>query len=426
MISNRKVAFVLVCGLVLAACTTPAPAAAPVVEPPAATKTPVVLTMLFAQSLLGGVEGEIIAEFSKIHPEVTFKVEAVPDGGYFDLLRANMTTGNMADLFQDNIGHVSTALVDEAGFMFDLAGMESLKLYHPSLVEASKFNGKVVNFSLGVGVLGFPYNKAVLAKYGYSKPFSSWQEMMEAGAKLKKDGKDLLVYSSKWETAMPNVFHWTFGNRALKDADFKKAYLSNTIDWTTPGYRDILVEGFGRFKELNEFVRTGSFTNEYAAAQQAFTNGEAAIVMGGTWEAGSIRKLNPEIDLGFMNLPYSPEAENAYIFVPEDGVALNSKSPNLETAKVFLNFLFNKENYAKIQKSKGSMSAEVGVGELDASYADVPNWLATTRVMPFSNTGPVFSPAWVELGSAAQQYTFDGDLDAAIDRFIEAYKKKLK
>ena len=72
------------------------------------------------------------------------------------------------------------------------------------------------------------------------------------------------------------------------------------------------------------------------------------------------------------------------------------------------------------------MSAEVGVGELDASYADVPNWLATTRVMPFSNTGPVFSPAWVELGSAAQQYTFDGDLDAAIDRFIEAYKKKLK
>ena len=214
--SNRKVAFVLVCGLVLAACTTPAPAAAPVVEAPAATKTPVVLTMMFAQSLLGGVEGEIIAEFSKIHPEVTFKVEAVPDGGYFDLLRANMTTGNMADLFQDNIGHVSTALVDEAGFMFDLAGMESLKLYHPSLVEASKFNGKVVNFSLGVGVLGFPYNKAVLAKYGYSKPFSSWQEMMEAGAKLKKDGKDLLVYSSKWETAMPNVFHWTFSNRILK------------------------------------------------------------------------------------------------------------------------------------------------------------------------------------------------------------------
>lgn len=426
MFKFRKVGLVIVLGLLLAACTTPAPAEAPIVEVPAPTKSPVTLTMLFAQSLLGGVEQEITTEFSKIHPEVTFKIEAVPDGGYFDLLRANMTTGNMPDLFQTNIGHVSTALIDEAGFAFDHTGMESLKLYHSSLVEASKFNGKVVNFSLGVGVLGLPYNKAVLAKYGYSEPLKSWQEMMEAGAKLKKDGKDLLVYSSKWETAMPNVFHWTFSNRALKDVDFRKAYLANTIDWTKPGYRDILVEGFERFKELNEFVRVGSFTNEYAAAQQAFTNGDAAIVIGGTWEAGTIRKLAPELDLGFMNLPYSLEAENAYIFVPEDGVAINAKSKNLDTAKVFLNFLFNKENYAKIQKSKGSMSAEAGVGELDKSYSDVPNWLATNRVMPFANTGPIFSPAFVELGSAAQQYTFDGDLDAAIDRFIEAYNKKLK
>ena len=40
MMRHRKVAFVLVCGLVLAACTTPAPAAAPVVEAPAATRIP--------------------------------------------------------------------------------------------------------------------------------------------------------------------------------------------------------------------------------------------------------------------------------------------------------------------------------------------------------------------------------------------------
>lgn len=173
-------------GTASCACTTPAPAEAPIVEVPAPTKSPVTLTMLFAQSLLGGVEQEITTEFSKIHPEVTFKIEAVPDGGYFDLLRANITTGNMPDLFQTNIGHVSTALIDEAGFAFDHTGMESLKLYHSSLVEASKFNGKVVNFSLGVGVLGLPYNKAVLAKYGYSEPLKSWQEMMEAGAKLKK------------------------------------------------------------------------------------------------------------------------------------------------------------------------------------------------------------------------------------------------
>ncbi len=380
------------------------------------------LDMLFAESLFGGIHEELVKQFEEEHPNIKVRAEGVPDGSIFDVLRVRISTNEMPDLFQINIGHITTNMADEGGFIYDLKDMESIKAYASSIQEASKINGKLANFSLGVGVLGFPYNKAALAEVGYNEPFTSWEEMMDAGKKLKDQGKDLLVYSSKWETGISNVFHWTFGHKALTDPEFNEAYLSNTIDWSTPGYRDTLVEGFERFKQLNEFVRTGSFTNEYAIAQQSFTNGETAMILGGTWEAGAIRSLNPDLELGFMNLPYASN-QNPFIFVPEDGISINAKSDEVEAAKTFANWLFSKEIYAKIQVAKGSMSAITGVGELDPAYEDVPNWLNTDRVISFGNTGPVPGPTWVALGEAAQRYTFDGNLDSAIDQFITEYNK---
>src|SRR5690625_3138273 len=121
-----------------------------------------------------------------------------------------------------------------------------------------------------------------------------------------------------------NVFHWEFGNYALKNSEFKEAYLSSSIDWSNPEYREVLIDGYNKFDELNDYVLTGSFTNEYADAQQAFVNEETAMVMGGSWDLGQIEDLNPSFDHGFMNLPYAPEAENSYVYTPEDGLGINA------------------------------------------------------------------------------------------------------
>ena len=379
------------------------------------------LSMLFAESLLGGIHDQLVKEFEDANPNIKVNIETVPDGSIFDTLRIRINSGEVPDLYQINIGHDTTTLADQGGYIADLKDMEAMQGYAASVKNASTVNGKIANFSLGVGVLGFPYNKQALADAGYSEPPKSWEELMALGKKLKDSGKDMLVYSSKWETGIGNVFHWAFGAQALKDPAFKEAYLTNKIDWTKPEYRAVLQQGFERFKELNQYVRTGSFTNEYTIAQQAFTSGEAAMVMGGTWEAGTLRGLNADLDLGFMNLPYTDEAANPYVFVPEDGIALNAKSKHIEEAKKFLNWLFGKDAYAKIQKAKGSMSAVTGVGELDPSYGEVPKWLETDRVISFANTGPIPNPTWIALGQAAQQFTFDGKLDAAIDKFIKAY-----
>lgn len=383
----------------------------------------VTLSMTFAESLFAGVHEDLIKEFQSKHPTIKVKAETLPDGVIYDSLRTKISTGEMPDLYQINIGHVTTDMANKDGYIYDLSSLESSKNYADSIRKATTLDGKTALFSLGVGVMGFAYDKKAFADAGYAAPPKTWDELLDLGKKLKAKGKDLLVYSSKWETGIANVFHWTFGAKAAGDDAFKKAYLSNSLDFSKPENRALVEEGFKRFKELNQYVRTGSFTNEYSVAQQAFANGDAAMLMGGTWEAGALRKLAPNMDLGFMNLPYAAEDKNPYIFVPEDGIAINAKSKNVEAAKTFLNWLFSKDTYAKIQETKGTFSAQTGVGKLDESYTEVPKWLETNRVVSFANTGPIPSATWVALGNAAQEYTFKDDLNKAVDKFIAEYDK---
>ncbi len=384
------------------------------------------LTMLFQESLFGGIHEKLFEEYEKDHLNVKIKAETTTDGGIFDTFRTKISTSDMPDMFQINPGHITTKLANEGGYIMDIGSVEASQNYSEQIIKATTLSdGKYALFTPGVGIMGFAYNKTMFKEAGYDTPPATWEELMDLGQKLKDQGKDLLVYGSKWETSIANVFHWTFGLYAQKDAAFKEAYLTNNIDWSKPEYRALLEEGMNRFKELNQYVRTGSFTNEYAGAQQSFANNEAAMLMGGTWEAATLRKLAPDMDLGFMNLPYADKSANPVIFSPEDGIAINAKGSHIEETKAFLNWLFSKETYLKFQTAKGTFSAMPGVGELDKSYeeANVPDWLNSQTVITFANTGPIPSPTWIALGNAAQEYTFKNDLDKSIDAFIAEYNK---
>ncbi|WP_409345134.1 ABC transporter substrate-binding protein [Paenibacillus sp. MBLB4367] len=388
-------------------------------------KKNVTISMMFQQTQFGDAHEQFIKEFEAAHPQIKVKMEVIPDAGYPGTLQTRISTGDLPDIYQLNVGIDSAKLASKAGYIYDLGQLQASKNYTKSMTGASTLDGKFASFSNGVAVLGLLYNKDLFREAGYTKPPATWNELIDAGQKIKAKGKSLLVYASKWETAAAYLFHWVFGDYAFKHDDFKQKYLARTVDFNNPEYKKMLEEGFVKFKELNSFVRQGSFTNEYAIAQQSFANGESAMLVGGTWDAASIRQLNPKFELGFMNIPYSSSEQNSsYIVIPEDGLALNAKSKHLEEAKTFMEWMYSKEVYAKLNKILGNMSGMEGVGALDPAYADVPKWVEQTdRMMPFANTGPVSSTAFVELGNAAQKFTFDNDLNAATDIFIKEYNK---
>ncbi len=384
---------------------------------------PVTIRVFLSDNLIVSkpVTEEFVTEFEAKNPDVKVKLETVPASQIDEKMRIMMSTDDMADVYQLQVNSDLAKLMDTAGYIYDLKQLEASKNFSEKVQAQLSYNGKMVDFALGLGVLGFLYNKQMFADVGFSEPPKTWEELMEAGKKLKDKNKALLVYSGKWPTGPAVNFHWAFGNYALQDPEFEKAYKSASVDWTKPEYNALLQDGFVKFNELNQYVLVGSFTNEYEQARQAFVQGQAAMMMGGSWDAGATDGLKPNFEWGFMNLPYAPADRNSTVYTVEAGIGMNAKSDHLEATKKFMEYLFSKETYAKINKAKKSLSPFPGVGEVDPRYEDASKRLETNLVMPFANAGPMSNALLMKLGQIAQGVTFGEDVKKSADAFIKEY-----
>ncbi len=391
-----------------------------------AKKDPVTLRMQIAEGLIVNRDTVLgmIAEFNKVHPEIKVELETLPADQRNAKLQTMITTAEMPDIYQLNALHELTALSNKAGNLYDLSQLEAAKNFSEDIRKGVTVDGKMATFPTGLGFVGLAYNIPLFESIGYSKPPQTWEELMDAGEKLKAKNIPLMVYAGKWATAIGNVFHWTFGNKGLKDKDFQTAYLTNKVDWTK--YKDVLLEGYDRFNKLNKYVLTGSFTYSIEQGYQAFAKGQAAMVLGGTWASPNIDQQNPSFKWGFMNLPYAPDKDNSYVYTIEDGMAINAKSKHLEETKTFMNWFFSKDNFAKIIKAKKNMSAMPGVGEIIPVFAETENWLKSGRVTTFANLGPMTNPVFIKLSETAQAATFGDDVNKLANEFIKEYNDKIK
>ncbi len=398
-------------------------------EPVAATE-PVEINVMTCEGYHGEEAGGWFndlgfQEFQKSN-NINIKWEDIPCAGYYDLVKTRMISGELPDVWSINIGESNTPLAKEMGYFHDLSNVESFKNFSGSIQKAVAIDGKPVMMSLGVGVLGVIYNVDLFKEIGYAEFPKSWTELMDAGKKLKAKGIALYAGNSG-QTAQGLIWHWALGSAALQDASFREAYLANKVDWSKPENREILIEGFKRFKEMHTYVLPGTYTGDDNFQLSNVVNKKAAMAQGGTWVASSWDALKPSFEFKLVNLPFADDSKNPYIFVPEDGLAINAKSSpeKIAAAEKFLNWLWSKEIYAKFNKNRGAFSAQSGASDMHAAFKDVPAWLDTDRVISFTNTGPMPGATFVALGTASQGYALGKNLDAQIDEFIAVYNKTI-
>ena len=408
------------------------PTQAPAPAPAATVATgPIEIKAMVCEGFHGEEEGGWFygmefREFQK-SSNITVNWMDLPCTGYYDVMKTSMISGDLPDMFAINIGESSSVIAADMGYYHDLSNVESFKNFSASIQKATSLDGKPVIASSGVGVLGVMYNVDLFKEIGYAEFPKSWTELMDAGKKLNAKGIALYAGNSG-QTTQALIWHWAFGSAALQSDSFREVYLANKVDWSKPENRAILVEGFNRFKEMHTYVLPGTYTGDDNFMISAVVNKSAAMAQGGTWVASSWVALKPSFEFKLANLPYADdEGKNPYIFVPEDGFAINAKSSpgKIAAAEKFFNWLYSKEKYAKFSKNRGSFSAQTGPADMHPAMNDVPAWLDTDRVISFTNTGPMPGNTFIALGTASQGYALGKDLDAQIDEFIAAYNSTM-
>jgi ABC-type glycerol-3-phosphate transport system substrate-binding protein len=288
------------------------------------------------------------------NPDITVKKLVSPDPDRTNYAKQLLTSGQ----FPDVMIAVSPAGFAEGGNLASWSEDELKDFLYP---KNGAIQGKV--YQLPANTQTVPvvyYNKKMFADAGIAATPKTYQDLLDAAAKLKAKGiipfvdgggKDTVgqawagIIATDVYAKNPNWMHDRRDDKVkFVDADFKKAAAK---------FADLSAKGYIDKRDLSR---------DYNAAQQAFLDGKGAMYPMGNWFASAADdpKTKPAWEVGQFFWP----SDDGKLVVPAftgGGLLVSAKAKNLEAAKKFaLGFQLDKGNLDNSVKADGLIPAIKG------------------------------------------------------------------
>jgi len=285
------------------------------------------------------------------NPDITVKKLVAPDPDRTTYAKQLLSSGQ----FPDVMIAVSPAGFAEGGNLAEWSEAELKDFVYP---KNGAINGKV--YQLPANTQTVPvvyYNKKLFADAGITAPPKTYQELIDASAKLKAKGITPFVSGGGKDTVgqawagiiATDVYsknpNWMHDRRAGKvkfsDPDFKTAATK---------FAGLAAAGYIDKRDLSR---------DYNAAQQAFLDGKGAMYPMGNWFASAAddAKTKPKWEVGQFSWP----SDDGKLVMPAftgGGLLVSSKAKNLDAAKRFaLGFQLDKGNLDNSVKADGLIPA---------------------------------------------------------------------
>lgn len=282
----------------------------------------------------------MIKEYEALTPGVKIMLETV--GGGADsaaALRAKFNSGDEPDIFL-NGGYKELDLWIE--HLEDLSDQP----WADKLVDAAKEpmtkDGKLYGQPLNLEGYGFIYNKDLFEQAGITELPKTLEQLEAAAQKLQDAGiTPFLNGYGEW---------WVLGNHL---ANIGFAYQSNPdafIEGIDKGTETFVGnETFQQWVQLVDLTLKYGNKNplqiDYNTQLSEFANGKAAMTQQGNWTQVNLSTANPELNIGFLPMPISNDAEamdKLPVGVPYSWV-VNKGSKVKEEAKALLDWMVSSE-----------------------------------------------------------------------------------
>lgn len=327
--------------------------------------------LTFTGNNVGHMEAAV-AEFTKLHPGVTGKVNGITNEDW----RKNATFVLGADdapdvAFVQVDARVYPSLVDNGILqpiddVWDEIGLDGL--YPQSTIDQyTAPDGH--HYAVNTDIVWAPvvyYNKDVFAKAGIDfaggrvESMEQWYDMADklraAGYEplalggntfpLNHTSDQLLQTAVSPERLQEYFTNWRPGSTSdakYTDADFV-GVLQTLKDWNDKG---VLAEG--------------TAATSYEQADQLFLSGKAAMVQTGSWGASIYRGQDPGFEIGWLIEPGLGVTPTSYLAYAGNGYSIPTTARNPELAKEFLKFLMSEETESQIMPQFGLIPARTDI-----------------------------------------------------------------
>ncbi|MFH9613716.1 ABC transporter substrate-binding protein [Streptomyces pratensis] len=311
-------------------------------------------------------------ELKKFEKETGIKVklEVVPWADLLNRILAATTSGQGPDVL--NIGNTWSASLQATGALlpwddknFDAIGGRD-RFIDSAVASAGKEGeppAAVPLYSLSYALY---YNKKMFADAGIATPPATWDQLVEDGKKLSKDGKWALGAEG---SNLSNNIHQTFVLGQQHGADFFDE--EGKADFTSDG-AVAAVKQYVDFMAKDKIIAPGNA--EYAQNQSLtdFAKGRTAMVL---WQAAATtfaaQGMKPE-DWGVAPVPVPAGAPGAgkqtNSMVAGINMAVFKNTKNIDGAKKFVKFMTSDEEQKILCKTYGSIPP-VKAAQSDPAFA---------------------------------------------------------
>lgn len=257
-----------------------------------------------------GVEpfSEIIADYKKLHPNVTIKLSNLKAADYDKQLTEAAKAGKLPDLYAvkddwlpryDDYNAPAPSTVYTANEFEDtFVDVASKKLVEGEVVDGLAF---------GVSTLGLFYNQDLLSKAGYKNPPKTWDELMNMSRKItQRSGADItlagaaLGNSSVTDyTSILSVLMQQNGavmtNSPPTQATFNRP---DATGYASGAKATNFFTSFAREKSENY-----AWNSKLGSSLDAFKAGKAAMTVEYAYRAPEIDAASPELKYKMTSLP---------------------------------------------------------------------------------------------------------------------------
>lgn len=304
---------------------------------------------------------EFIKAFTDAHPDTKIEYEILSSDQYINIINTRLLSGEGPDIFSSRFPSNYDALIKD-GHVLELTDQEFMKRLDPAAVEqVTTADGKVYGFpSASLWYLTY-YNKDIFKQYNLEEP-KNWEDYLAVCATLKENGVSPLIQGMKDLFQNEFVAVSPILSASVEDPKIADKLLSGEAKFTD----DILMKHFLRVEDFlsKGYLHDGSLGLTMIQAWQLFTQGEAAMMQGGTYyTAQTFPQFQPEFDYGVMAIPYNYKGEPEKIFLNATAAnrVVNANGKHVERTMEFVQWWNEPENLRLYANSSLSISAGIDI-----------------------------------------------------------------
>lgn len=330
---------------------------------------------------------------------------------YTAKLNALVASGNTPDVFICNPGPNLTQYV-ESGAAADLTDIlknqesEWYGNFTDGIFERITYDGKIMAVPTNFAAACVFYNTDIFKKAGVEVP-KTYDELLAACKKIKEAGYTPISCSAGTAWCLSMIAGYLCDREG--GPDNLVGVNAGTLDWTSPTF----VDAAKKLKELSQYFQDTAAGDSNDQATANFYNGDAAMLVQGSWAIAQINGNNPEFEdkCGVFQFPaIEGGSDPNRMIVKTDNLVMSSTTKHKEAALALMK-MFTDDT---AQKYTAEVAGKIPVTKVSIDYDKAPKQFAYINDILKNVTGTLGfyneSLASVEAGD-----TFDA---AMVDVFL--------